>query len=123
MDFLEELPTGCPPLEADEIQAERVVFRLVKESPPSAWDFQSHVTRWPNKYFSDGCLARAISVSRTKEHAEMTAKLPLMKRHALRVCRVTLAAGAGAVLQTGAPDHFSWWQSRGYTLAGCEVIE
>lgn len=122
MDFHEQLPNECPPREAEEILAEREVFRLVGTNPPADWDFQSHRLRWRKKFFSDECTARALSVSATKAHAELTAKLPRMKP-GLIVCRVKLAAGAGMILQTGSDkNHYSWWRSAAFApLENCEV--
>jgi hypothetical protein len=123
MDFHEQLPQGCPPTNAEEITAERDVFRLVASSPPTDWDFQSHTARWPQKRFPDECKARALSVSATRAHAELTSKLPKMKK-GLLVCRVRLLSGAGMILQTGSEkEHYSWWRALHFApLENCEIV-
>jgi hypothetical protein len=62
-------------------------------------------------------------MSATMDHVERTSKLPIMRK-GLLICRVTLLAGAGKILQTGADsDHFSWWRSAEFDPFGnCEVI-
>ena len=40
-NFRDDLPSGCPPVGAREVTSEESVFRLVRNNPPTANDFQS----------------------------------------------------------------------------------
>ena len=41
MTYREPLPEGCPPDDAEEITANRAVYRLVRNNPPTDDDCQS----------------------------------------------------------------------------------
>jgi hypothetical protein len=63
MIYREPLPPDCPPDEAAEIAAERIVFRLVRGSPPRQEDFRSQRAERPaTVYKISECLIRGLSV-------------------------------------------------------------
>lgn len=119
MRFREELPPGCPPDEAEEINQPRVVFRLARTLPPSEDDFMSQRAEKPERSFSgvSECKARGLSVHADRADSERAAKLPALRgRH---VCRLLLSAGAGRILQTGKPSHHTWWPYANYDVLAC----
>ena len=51
MNYREPLPEGCPPDDAEEITAPRVVYRLVRNDPPTSYDFRSQRAESPRRVF------------------------------------------------------------------------
>jgi hypothetical protein len=121
-EYLEPLPSGCPPPEATEVAAEMVVYRLVRTDPATMSDFRSRRESSPNSTFRiSECHARGVSVWSASDACRQAKKLPGFRRSLL--CRVRLACGAGRVQQTFQPYHWTWWPYRGYdVLPRCEVI-
>ena len=64
MNYREPLPENCPPDEAEEIAAPRLVYHLVRNNPPTDDDFQSQQAERPDRVFQDvtECQARGLSV-------------------------------------------------------------
>jgi hypothetical protein len=122
MEFRDVLPPRCPPEEAQEITAETELFRLVKNDPPTAADFLSWQTLYPNRSFaSNPCQACGLSVLRT--HYDCVAYLKLPNLRGSRICRIRLARGHGRLQQTGKLPHHTWWPHRAFNhAASCEVI-
>ena len=121
MEFRDELPEKCPPDGAYEITAETMVYRIVRENPPTSRDFRSQRQEQPNASFSvDECLVRGISVWANEASAAQRLRLPNF-RDAM-VCRVKLTAGAGKIMQTFKPEHRTWWPYRTYDLAAFSEV-
>lgn len=122
MSFLEPLPEGCPPEDAEEITAERVVYRLVRTNPPAADDFRSHRAEQPVAHFRvPECIARGVSVHTERSDSEALLKLPQFRGRL--VCLVNLEAGAGCMKQTSTPSHHTWWPLAAFDILGhCEVV-
>ena len=122
MTYREPLPEDCPPDSAEEISTPRVVYRLVRNSPPTDDDFRSQRAERPNRAFPgvSECQARGVSVFARRDVAES-----LVARGNLRgavVCQVTLARGAGYIMPTGRRSHHTWWPLADYDiLANCQV--
>ncbi len=53
MTYRESLPDDCPPDDAGEIAATRVVYRLVRNNPPTDDDFRSQRAERPDRVFRD----------------------------------------------------------------------
>ena len=51
MTYREPLPDDCPPDEAEEIDAPRVVYRPVRNDPSTDDDFQSQRAERPDRIF------------------------------------------------------------------------
>ena len=122
MNYCELLPEGCPPDGAEEIAAQRDVFRLVRSNPPTLEDFRSQREERPNAVFHGvtECQARGLYVYADRLVSQKATKLPRLRGRA--VCRVTLEAGAGRILQTGGPSHHTWWPLATFDiLAHCEM--
>ena len=122
MQYRELLPDGCPPPEAEEIAAERTVFRLVRSDPPTDADFRSKRAEKPSAVFGvSECVARGLSVFGEVRDCDKARKLPALKGSL--VCRVRLCAGAGRIQQTGATlSHHTWWPWAAFNiLPQCQV--
>jgi len=120
MKFRELLPEGCPPDDADEVFAERDVFRLVRTHSPTIDDFRSHRAEKPDgKFGVSECQARGLSVHVDRRDSERALKLPALRGRF--ICLVHLRAGAGRIQQTGRPSHHTWWPLAEFNiLANCE---
>ncbi|MDA1275254.1 MAG: hypothetical protein O2960_14580 [Verrucomicrobia bacterium] len=115
MSYREPLPGGCPPAEAEEITAEREVFRLVSANPAGLDDFRSQRAERPEAVF------RGVSVHAERMASEKMRKLPRFKNSL--VCRVRLLNGAGRIQQTFQPPHHTWWPLAAFDiLSHCEVL-
>lgn len=111
MDFLETLPSDCPPPEAEELTAEKTVYRIAQERPPTLDDFRSQRCEKPKARFNlPECFVCGVSVFTNEEHA--TAKLKLPKFKGMHVARIRLFSGSGCILQTFAASHHTLWPSR-----------
>ncbi len=86
----------------------RIVFRLVRNRPPTDDDFRSQYAENPNRPFRDGaeCRARGLSVHGDRDDSAKAMKLPAQRGK--RICRVRLGAGAGRIQKTGRGAHHTW---------------
>jgi hypothetical protein len=109
MPYREELPDQCPPEAAEEITAEREVFRVVKSDPPTDGDFLSQRAMRPGAVFQGvpECLACGLSVFGERGDGEKALKLPGLRGGMLATVRLT--AGAGRIQQTFRTSHHTWW--------------
>ena len=122
MTYREPLPDGCPPDEADEITTPRVVYRLVRNNPPTDDDFQSQRSEKPTTQFNvSECRARGVSVFSNRRDVESQTKRYNLK--SLAVCQVTLTADAGRIKKTGGSSHYTWCPYACYEiLANCQLV-
>ena len=123
MNYREPLPENCPPDEAEEIAAPRLVYRLVCNNPPTDDDFQSQQAERPDRVFQDvpECQARGLSVFANRNVAEQLATRGSLQGTA--VCQVTLTPGAGCIQPTGRRSHHTWWPLANYDiLANSRVV-
>ena len=123
MNYREPLPENCPPDEAEEIAAPRLVYRLVRSNPPTDDDFQSQQAEKPDRVFQDvtECQARGLSVFANRNVAEQLATRGSLQGTA--VCQVTLTPGAGCIQPTGRRSHRTWWPLANYDiLANSQVV-
>lgn len=124
MTYLEILPENCPPADANSIENERIVFRLVNNNPPLPLDFRSQRAEKPNATFSvNECYARGLSVYSEQKALDDARKLPRWKNSF--VCQLKLTEGAGMIQKTFKhPHHFTWWPLASYViLEQCEIIK
>ena len=70
MTYRESLPDNCPHDIADEITSPRLVYRLVRNNPPTD-DFRSQRAEQPDRVFRNisECQARDLSVRTDLESA------------------------------------------------------
>jgi hypothetical protein len=108
VNYREPLPADCPPDEAVEIAAERIVFRLIRSNLPRLNDFRSQRAERPEAVFRiSECLIRGLSVYGERADCEKTRKLPRFRNSF--VCQLRLVMGAGRIQQTFQPSHHTWW--------------
>ena len=123
MTYREPLPEDCPPDTAEEITSPRVVYRLVRNIPPTDDDFRSQRAERPDRIFRDvtECQARGLSVFASLNVAEQLSTRGSLQGTA--VCQVTLAPGAGHIQPTGRRSHHTWWPLDDYDiLVNCQVV-
>ena len=124
MTYREPLPDECPPDGAEEIDAPRVVYRLVRSNPPTDDDFRSQLAERPDRIFRNitECQARGLSVRTNLDSAMELMGFRTMRGRML--CQVQLDHGAGRIMQTGEdPDHSTWWPLADYDiLANCSLV-
>lgn len=115
MNYREELPKGCPPLDSMDISSDLDVLRLTKSIPPTDGDFMSQRAEKPDAKFQvDECQARGLSVFTEQKDATNALKLPALKgRH---ICKIKLMAGSGKIKQTGRPSHHTWWPYKDFDI-------
>lgn len=105
MNFSDDWPENCPPRDAED--AAGVVFRIVKNSPPSHLDFLTHreTGRLPE---APPCLRCGLSVFR--EFQDVVHQRQLMPRIGKFIAKGTLQAKDGRTKETkGLPSHTTWW--------------
>ena len=124
MTYREPLPGDCPPDEAEEINAPRLVYRLVWNNPPTDDDFRSQRAEHPEQVFRNitECQARGVSV-----RTDLDSAMGLMTLRSMRgrmLCEARLDHGAGRIMQTGKdPNHSTWWPLADYgILANCALV-
>ena len=125
MKYREPLPAGCPPADAAEIVARRIVYRLVRSDPPTFDDFRSQREENPGAEFRgvDECQARGVSVFITIEDADKRRERPRLSE--TLICEVVLDKGAGRIHQKKPNSpHCTWWPLADYDIIeNCRVLE
>jgi hypothetical protein len=123
--YRESLPEDCPPEGSEEIHGSLVVYRLVRNNPPTDCDFRSQQAERPNRTFTGiECIARGLSVHTDRtQSVQVRNGLPRLK--GLLICRVVLSYGAGRIQRTFRhPSHHTWWPLNEFDiLAHCSVEE
>lgn len=123
IQYKEELPDGCPPLDAEDIQG-IVFYRLVASHPPTEKDFLSLKALNPSKnHKSLECEARAVSVSVELNGALDLLKLPTQKGKL--IAKLNLGGNTGKYKRTFArAHHHSWWIYNSCDpLSFCEAVK
>ena len=123
MTYRESLPDNCPPDTADEITPPRLVYRLVRNNPPTDDDFRSQRAQKPTAQFNVAeCRARGLSMFTDRSDAEKQTRRRNLRN--LIPCLVTLTAGAGRIKKTGGSSHYTWWTYNSYDiLANCQLVK
>ena len=120
MQFRDELPDDCPPEGHEIIDAERWVYRLVRGDTPQAEDIRNSYEEYPNREWKrvSPCHVRAVSVWATPDGCRS-----VHRRGPLRVARLALRAGSGAIMPYGRPGHLSWWPSLEFDIStSAEIV-
>ena len=122
MTYREPLPDDCPPEESEDITEPLIVFRLVRNNPPTDDDFKSQRAEKPTRNFGvSECMARGVSVFKECAAAEKMSKARNLR--GTMVCRVELNRGAGRVQRTGSRSHYTWWPLAEFDiLSNCVVL-
>ncbi len=121
--YAEDLPIGCPP--SDAVQLNGIFYRLVESIPPTETDFWSLRKLFPLKSFkTDECIARACSIMTTFEDCTALKKLP--NQRGKQVIEIHLSDKSGVGKKTGKnPSHISWWRAKDFDpiLSYREVVQ
>lgn len=124
MKYREELPCNCPPSDAQEIESVPIMYRLIEYDTPTEEDFHSHRKLNPNKPFKNAsreCAARGLSLFSDPNEARRRTK-KTMKNY--RLCILRLYSGAGKILKTYGPHHYTWWPFVDFDILSiCEVVQ
>ena len=123
MDWYEELPELCPPVDA--IPCNGRFYRIANGNPASDRDFFSQRKLQPNKVFKglgvDECIARAVSLFSDLDDACRRLKLPKF-RHA-NIVEVELTPKDGVMKKTFSDSHYSWWRSKSFDVLQAKVFD
>ena len=117
MRYRDELPGNCPPPEAEEIAAPRIVHHFARRVPPTRRDFRSQRQRrsGSDRSAADECIAAGLSVfADPAEMADMQRRGYFARRI---ICRVVLSRGAGKILKTRGGSHYTWWPAAEWDIA------
>ena len=124
MTYRELLPEDCPPDDAEEVTGPRVVYRLVRNNPPTDEDFRSQRAENPERVFPEvtECQTRGLSV--WVDLTDATDLLRLRNMRGRLVCQVQLDLGAGHLMQTGRYlSHRTWWPLADFDiLTECSLV-
>lgn len=122
MTYREPLPDDCPPEESEDITEPLIVFRLVRNNPPTDDDFKSQRAEKPTQNFGvSECIARGVSVFKERAAAEKMSKARNLK--GTMVCQVELDRGAGRIQRTGSRSHYTWWPLANFDIrSNCVVL-
>ena len=100
-------PEGCPP--EDALDANGIVYYIVRENPCVAGDFQTVHERKENR--GDPCNRCGLSVytdlGDVRHNARKYPKLGSL------IARATLSPEHGKIKQTGKRSHHTWWATDG----------
>lgn len=121
MNWYEQLPDNCPPLEVTP--AEDTFFRL-GGIPPDDSDFWSHRRRFPHKLFKvSECIALSLSIFDNLEATQRLKQLvPAMRSKS--IFQLELNPDDGLIQQTGNDEHhFSWWRSTAFDLETIKILD
>ena len=109
MNWYEQLPPQCPPLDA--VPCVGTYYRIAKGNP--------------DKVFSglgvDECIARSISLF--SEVNDATRRLKLPKFRSANVVEITLQPKDGVIKKTFSDSHYSWWRSTDFEVSQAKTIE
>lgn len=123
MNWYEQLPPQCPPLDA--VPCVGTYYRIAKGNPATDNDFFSQRKLQPNKVFSglgvDECIARFISLF--SEVNDATRRLKLPKFRSANVVEITLQPKDGVIKKTFSDSHYSWWRSTDFEVSQAKTIE
>jgi hypothetical protein len=112
MEWLEELPTACPPKTART--STNFYYRLVDNIPPNIIDFWSNRKLFPEKVFPnlDECTTRSCSILSSVEECRKKKKYDRLK-HKNIIC-FKLDRDIGVIEKTFGKDHYSWWITKNF---------
>lgn len=119
MNFPADWPSNCPP--ADAVDADGVVFRIVKNDPPLAADFATHRETGRLKTAPE-CLRCGLSVFR--DLCDAVHQRLLLPKLGPWIAQATLASNHGKTKSTAGqqPTHTTFWTFEGMDRAALFAI-
>lgn len=115
MNFPKDMPDGCPPADAADVQG--VIFRVVGQCPPTGYDLQTHAElgKARSAVGEKACWRFGLSVfKRFEEAAHQRELFPALGS---QISMATLNSTHGKVKATGKPPHQTWWPYEGVERA------
>lgn len=117
IEYFEDLNISgqiCPPEDIFLCDGKTEYYRVVKTDPATSDCFISHRLKFPTGVFNcDECEVRSISLSNSIEGLiNGFFKTPAHKKKEKLIGVVILCEMDGAIKQTGADHHHSWWRSK-----------
>lgn len=122
MNWHEEIPDNCPPIEAIEPDGHEF-YRLCKENPAKNSDFYSQKKENSTRTFAgvSECVLRAVSLWDDEKKCLKQKKYPTQKNKVLG--KIELNKVDGVVKNTFKPNHYSWWRSDSFDPALAVIID
>jgi hypothetical protein len=103
------LPDGCPPKDAKP--ASGVMYRFVKQDPPTPHDFLSWRELYPGKPCPQGtteCSACGVSIFAVKDElAQLPKRVPKFRKQ--KIALGNLNPNLGVVMGHKNTSHHDWW--------------
>lgn len=123
MEWFEELPPSCPPLNA--VDCKGIYYRVSHEKPAESHDIFSQRLLAPDKQVKregiDECIVRAVSVFSELNDAKNLLKLPKFKK--ANIAELHLQEQDGKIKKTFKKSRYSWWKSKSFNVNNVEIIE
>ena len=117
MDWVETLPSQCPP--SDAVSPKGEYYRAVSLDC-SENDFIPYARLYPNRQYKGdmACKARALSIYTNLDDCVDATKLPsLQKLGQTSIAKITLTGKDGLVKKGCSKDsHHSWWRTRSFII-------
>ena len=117
MDWVETLPSQCPP--SDAVSPEGFYYRAVS-ADCSEQDFVPYSRLYPNKQYKGvmACKSRALSIFAKLDDCVDAIKLPsLQKLGQTNIAKLTLTGKDGLVKkERGNGSHYSWWRTSDFDI-------
>lgn len=125
MLYKNNLPDGCPPSDAAEINEPLRKVRLTKEIPPSEDDFKPHNLLYPEKDYKgkDDCPSRSLSLT-DEVGGRKAITTPKFKGYCL--AQIELPPGSGRIKKTGKAfeeRHWSFWAYQEFEISQAKIAE
>lgn len=125
MDWLEDLPAGCPPCGAKDVEL-LGVYRVVTTDKPTEGDFQSHAARnVPLRPPATPCDWASCSLFISRDKAiEIAGKLPKPRFSNPHLALLNIAQGDGKSLVNQRSTHVHFWAAKDFdTLSAIVGVE
>lgn len=106
MKFSDDLPEKCPP--DDAMDASGIVYRIVKNDPPTAFDMQTHHESG-RLLTADPCLRCGLSVFREQSDAIHQRHLIPKLGKWIAKAQLTKELGMTKLTKGKEPTHTTWW--------------
>lgn len=117
MDWVEKLPSQCPP--PDAVPPEGEYYRAVSVDC-SEKDFIPYARLYPNRKYRGAmaCVSRALSIYTDIDDCINVTKLPAFQNSGqTHIAKVVLTGKDGLVLKGKNKDsHLSWWRTNDFDI-------
>jgi|SRR5690606_8489746 len=117
MNWIEDLPKSCPPL--DSIKPNGFVgYRLLRKNKVRDADFRGKQERSS----VDLCILKGVSVFESLEQVKRVSKMPTLKNNGPIVAKIKLYEQDGKIKKTYGKGHYTWWRSTNFDLDSVEIV-